>query len=429
LKQLETTTKNGNKVLAHTILKEFTISIDELSKYAQKIHLKIKSPQDILLLDDANNLLLYIQHEQQKLNFNSDEWQSCSNIDDYQNLIQFIDHTLSAIDIQIEKNRDILKNSNSAYRALQQLNMTNEALLEIKIYLLSKFDFSLENLKEKLIVMKSEALEFLDEVTNSHSIWNDEKLSHKEINFFFTATKIVKLYEDQLEKITNFSKIDKFFKTLLKEVEALQKADERFTSTDKEKLKKHLEEGYLEIYTETLYEEWKSEIEKINQFYVRSIEAHFISTLSEETLLEVFKVLQSLKDALEDFYLTIRSGFITKYQENPKSAMLQEIVTKDRIFKIYQNAQPKLIAQLKKEESLVAYRFINRLLGELLEFRIEEKSQGYEEITEKMVALHSKNLEIYLYDVEMYGKVLEKRDMEISKLMFKMQTDLEKRGV
>jgi Na+/phosphate symporter len=108
--------------------------------------------------------------------------------------------------------------------------------------------------------------------------------------------------------------------------------------------------------------------------------------------------------------------------------MLQEIVTKERIFKIYQNAQPKLIAQLKKEESLVAYRFINRLLGELLEFRIEEKSQGYEEITEKMLALHSKNLEMYLYDVKLYGKELEKRDMEISKLMFKMQTDLEKEG-
>jgi len=428
LKQLTTTTKNGNKVLAHTILKELSISIDELSEYAKDIHLKIKSSQDILAFDDANRLLLHIQHEQQKLYFNSNDWQSYSNIDDYQNLIQFIDHTLSAIDIQIEKNRDVLKNANSAYRELQQLNMTNEVLIEIKSYLLSKFDFSLENLKEKLIVMKSEALEFLDEVSNSPSIWSDEKLSHKKINFSFTATKIVKLYEDQLEKITNFSKIDKFFKTLLKEVEALQKADEQFFTTNKEKLKKHLKEGYLETYTETLYEEWQSEIEKINQFYIRSIKAHFIGTLSEETLLEVFKVLQNLKEALEDFYLTVRSGFITQYRENPKSAMLQEIVTKERIFKIYQNAQPKLIAQLKKEESLVAYRFINRLLGELLEFRIEEKSQGYEEITEKMLALHSKNLEMYLYDVKLYGKELEKRDMEISKLMFKMQTDLEKEG-
>jgi hypothetical protein len=45
-----------------------------------------------------------------------------------------------------------------------------------------------------------------------------------------------------------------------------------------------------------------------------------------------------------------------------------------------------------------------------------------------MTELHSTNLEIYLNDILMYGKELEKRDMEISKLMFKMTTDLEKTG-
>jgi hypothetical protein len=45
-----------------------------------------------------------------------------------------------------------------------------------------------------------------------------------------------------------------------------------------------------------------------------------------------------------------------------------------------------------------------------------------------MAELHSTNLEIYLNDIEVYGKELEKRDMEISKLIFKMQTDLEKKG-
>ena len=145
-------------------------------------------------------------------------------------------------------------------------------------------------------------------------------------------------------------------------------------------------------------------------------------------VLEIFSILDSIKQDLEEFYLTIRSGLITKYKDNPKSELIQEIATKDRIFKIYQNSQSTFIALLKDETSQVAYRFLNSLLSELLDFKIEEKSEGYEDVHEKIAELHSTNLEIYLNDIVMYGKELEKGDMEISKLMFKMATDLEKIG-
>jgi len=426
--KLETTTKDGDKVLAHTIVKKLSISIDELVEYAKEINLKVKSAQHILSLDEANQLVSYIQNQKQKLEFNSDDWKSCTNIDNYKNLIKFIDNTLYIIDTQITQNSDILKNSNNAYKELQQLNMTNQDLIDIKIYLLSKFDFSLENLKDKLIFMKSESLEYLDDVISSNSIWSDEKLSHKDIDFNFTATKIVLLYEDQIQKINNFSKVDKFFSTLLEQIQILQKSDEKFTTTDKEKLAQVLKDGYLEEYTDTIYQEWKQEIDKINKFYIKFIKAYFTDKISDNMVLEIFTILQSIKDDLEDFYLTIRSGLLTKYKENPKSNMLQEIATKDRVFKIYQKSQSKFIELLKNETSQVAYRFLNIILSELLDFKIEEKSDGYEEIYDKMVQLHSINLEIYLNDIVTYGKELEKRDMEISKLMFKMTTDLEKIG-
>jgi len=426
--KLETTTKDGDKVLAHTIIKKLSISIDELIEYAKVINLKVKSAQHILSLGEANQLVSYIQNQKQKLEFNSDDWKSCTNIDNYKNLIEFIDNTLNIIDTQITQNSDILKNSNNAYKELLQLNMTNQDLIDIKIYLLSKFDFSLENLKDKLIFMKSESLEYLDDVISSNSIWSDEKLSHKDIDFNFTATKIVLLYEDQIQKINNFSKVDKFFSTLLEQIQILQKSDEKFTTTDKEKLAQVLKDGYLEEYTDTIYQEWKLEIDKINKFYIKFIKAYFTDKISDNMVLEIFTILQSIKDDLEDFYLTIRSGLLTKYKENPKSNMLQEIATKDRVFKIYQKSQSKFIELLKNETSQVAYRFLNIILSELLDFKIEEKSDGYEEIYDKMVQLHSINLEIYLNDIVTYGKELEKRDMEISKLMFKMTTDLEKIG-
>jgi len=426
--KLETTTKNGDKVMAHTITKELSITIDELIVYSKAINLNVKSAQHILSLEDANALVCHIQNEKAKLYFDSQMWESTSSIDEYQNLIQFIDKTLLIIDTQIKRNSDILANSNDAYKQLQLLNMNNSDLIEIKIYLLSKFDFSLEHLKDKLIFMKSEALEYLDIIDASLSIWDDENLSHKKIDFNFTATKIVRLYEEQLDKIDNFSNVDKFFTKLLTLLKALQKSDEKFQTTDKEKLKDILRDGYLEEYHNTLYMEWTKEIDKLNKFYIKFIKAYFIGKISENMVLEIFSILDNIKQDLEDFYLTIRSGLVTKYKDNPKSELIQEIATKDRIYKIYQKSQIKFIELLKNETSQVAYRFLNATLSELLDFKIEEKSEGYEEIYEKMIELHSTNLEIYLNDIVTYGKELEKRDMEISKLMFKMTTDLEKTG-
>jgi len=426
---LETTTPNGDKVMAHAVTKALNIGIDELIDHAKKsFNFNIKSAQHILSLEDANKLAHYIQNVKQKLYFQSDEWENNSTIDKLHNLIAFIDKTLQTIDIQIAQNSDILSNSNQAYKELQHLTTTNNDLLGIKIYLLAKFDFSLEHLKDKSLFMKQEALEQLDIIDTSLSIWDDIELSKKDINFNFTATKIVRLYDEQMTKLKNFSNIDKFFSQLLVSLKEFQEADEKLITTDKEKLENILKDGYLGQYFEALYQEWCSEIDKINKFYLKTLQGYFVGKISQDVVLEIFHIFQSIKDDLEDFYLTIRSGIVVKYKENPKSELLQQIATKDRIFKIYKNAQPKFITLLKKETSQVTYRFLNTLLSEIIDFKIKEESEGYEEIYQKMAELHSTNLEIYLNDIEMYGKELEKRDMEISKLIFKMQTDLEKQG-
>ena len=276
--------------------------------------------------------------------------------------------------------------------------------------------------------MKSEALEFLDEIDNSNSIWSDKQHSKTEINFHFTATKIVRLYEEQIKKVENFSKVDKFFSTLLKEVKKLQNLDEKFTTTDKNKLETVLKDGYLEEHNQKLYEEWSQEVAKINRLYIKFIKAYFTDKISQHLVLEFFKIFASIREDLQNFYLDIRSGLLTKYKDNPKSDLLQEVASKDRVLKIYQNSQAKFIVLLQKESSQVAYRFLNNILSELLDFKIEQKSEGYEDIYKQMAQLHSTNLEIYLNDIVVYGKELEKRDMEISKLMFKMRTDLEKEG-
>ena len=426
MSKLQTTGKNSNKVIIYTILKNMKISMDELLKYTKELNIKVNSPQDILELDEANRLVEYIKLEKQKLYFNPKEWESFSFIDKLENLNRFIDRTLEVIDMQIEQNKTILKNANKSYKELQLLEIDNIELIKIKEYLLSKFDFSLDNLKDKLIFMKSEILKELDNIDNSQSIWNDYNLSQKDVDFNFSAKKIVRWYEEQMKKISNFSKFDRFFISLLKEIKILKELDDKFKTTSKQKLEKILKEKYLEEYYEKIYKEWVDEYNKIDTFYIRFIKAYFVGQISEKVLLGVFAILNSIKSDLEEFYLNVRPGFIIKYKDNPKSDFIQEVATKDKIFKIYQKSQSKFIELLKEENSQVTYRFLNQLLKELLNFEIENKIGDYTKLYEKMANLHSKNLEIYLDDVVMYGKELEKRDIEISTLMFKMMKDLEK---
>jgi len=424
--KLKTTTENGDKVIVRTILKSLDITIEDITLLSKEIHIEIPSPNKILSINDANLLVEHILASQQKLSFNISEWKSNSTLDEYQNLIEFIDKVLNSIDNQIAKKSNILENSNNVYNELQKMQIEDENLLTIKLYLLSKFDFSLEDLKDKIIFMKSQALEYLDKVESSLSIFNDRELAEQKIDFNFTATKIVRLYENQMTKLSDFSNIDKFFTTILEQFTIVQKTQEKFTTTDKEKLQKVLEDGYLSEYNEIIYAEWKMEVDKINKIYIQFVKGYFIGQISQNSIIELFSILQSIKDELEDFYVTIRSGIVIKYKDNPKNKLLQEIVVKERVFKIYQNSQTKFIKLLKAESSKVAYRFLNTILSGLLDFKIIEQSEGYEDIYKKMLNLHSMNLEIYLNDIEIYGKELEKRDLEISKLMFKMQTDLEK---
>ena len=335
---LPTTTENGDKVMAHSIAKALSISTDELIKYAQSMQIKITSAQHILALDEGQRLADFIHVAKQKLHFDSDEWVSHCNIDDFHNIIRFIDQTLQVIDTQMEQHCAILAHSNDAHQELLLLPMDHKHLLEIKVYLLSKFDFSLELLKDKLLFMKSEALTFLDQVDASSSLWQDETLSHRTIHFQFTATKIVRLYEAQMTKIDRFAKIESFFMPLLQAVKSVQQADEKFRTTDKEKLSRVLENAYLGDEQPVLYAEWEKEIDQLNQLYMQFIQAYFIGKISESMVLNVFAIIQQIKDDLEDFYLTLRAGLVTKYKDNSKSRLLQEVATKDKLFKIYQKS-------------------------------------------------------------------------------------------
>ena len=423
--QLQTTTSGGDKVLARSIAEYCDISMDELTQYSSKTDTKIKTPQQLLDLKDAHRLISHIQNEKCKIYFDPQEWQSFSSLDDFQNLLCFIDKVLQTIQTQEARHQETLRDCNRAYKTLQSLEVQNAHLLEVKDFLLSKFDFSLENFKDNLMAMRSQILEHLERVDASTCIFEDEQNSHKPINFNFTARKIVRNYENQMQKIKGFSQFAQFLDSLLEAFTTAKNGDETFQIHDKAKLESILKEDRLQDHSETLYQEWASENQRINALYLPFIKSYFRDIIAENTVLTLFEILHNIKKDVEEFYLNTRSGLLIKYKENPKSDMLQEVATKERIFKIYQKYQKDFIALIGEEKESTACRFLNQLLGELLDFSFDKESKDHSEMYQKIAKWHSVNLKIYLNDVEEYGKALEQKDMQIAKLLFKMQQDLE----
>lgn len=423
--KLETITKDGDKVLAQTIAKKFNISIDELISYAEEKGIKIKFAQQILTLPEAVELALFIEDKIHSLHFGSREWVSNSSIDDFQNLITFIDDTNEIINRQMKLNSKTLSTSNRLYKELKRLQVRSKELEALKLYLLPKFDFSLTNLKERLFFMKSEALEYLEDVDSSFSIWDDQRLSSRKIDFYFSATKIVRLYDEQIKKIKNYSKEEAFFKRLFEAFKSLQKEDEKFFVSSKTILLQSLKDGYLDDFGDKIYQEWADEVSKIDRFYLKVVKGYFVGKISEELLFEMFDILSEIKYELEEFYIDNRSGLIVKYKDNTKSKLLEELDTRIKIYQIHQKAKSKIIKVMRERESLVASTLLNEIINELLEFKVKGGSKKYKDIYQKMEELHSKNLEIYLDDLESYTKELEKRELEISKCIFKIQRDLE----
>jgi hypothetical protein len=396
---------------------------------------------DTSFLPKAPNLMPYIlealqkntgiQLHQNTITFPSAFFKPLSEVSKHQDLIAYLDFLLWKIEYYGERHQTELSQSNILYSQLSQIKTDNAVLNNIQQYLLQKFDFSLQNLEEKLLKFKAESITYLESIDciDSLSQFNAQQIA---MDFNLIGEAITRLFNNQILKVSQFAEQVQFLSALFEKINALFNAHQEFITAHKTQLHLSCEQEYVEDQCEALLNEWQAEISAIEQQYFPIIEASFIGTLSQSATLETLALFEQYRDAVDKFFLSERIALIHQYNDNPKSLFLQKIDMESKLFKHRVGLRNGLKALIANESQHLTKKLLNaesqnllsREIGQLL--TVSQNAQLSEAIQTQFNELGQRQLEIYLSDVEQYGLALEKRDKDIQSLLFKMKKDLER---
>lgn len=396
---------------------------------------------DTSFLPKAPNLILSILENLQKttgirlhedtISFPSQFFKHESDISKHQNLIAYLEFLLWKIEYYAQSHAAQLTKSNQLYSQLANLKTDNAELSNIQQYLLRKFDFSLQNLEEKLLQFKSESIAYSEKIDCVDSVWQYAE-NQPSIDFNLIGEAITRLFNNQIIKVTQFSESVDFLTTLFTKVNALFAANQHFITAQKEQFRLNCEKDYVEEQFADLFTEWQTEITALENHYFPIIEACFIGTMSQPATLQTLTLFEDYRHAVDNFFLTDRIALIHEYHDNPKSEFLQKIDMESKLFKsrcVLRNGLKALITNeaqhlTKKLLNAESQSLLTRQVGNLLS--VSQEANISQALQAEFNELQQRNFEIYLADVEQYGNQLEKRDKDIQGLLFKMKKDLER---
>jgi hypothetical protein len=372
-----------------------------------------------------------IRLHEDTITFPSQFFKHESDISKHQNLIAYLDFLLWKIEYYVQSHATQLTKSNQLYSQLANLKTDNADLSNIQQYLLRKFDFSLQNLEEKLLQFKSESIAYLEKIDCVDSVWQYAE-NQPSIDFNLIGEAITRLFNNQIIKVTQFSESVDFLTALFSKVHALFTANQQFITAQKEQFRLNCEKDYVEEQFSDLFTEWQTEITALENHYFPIIEACFIGSISQPATLQTLSLFEDYRHAVDNFFLTDRIALIHEYHENPKSAFLQKIDTESKLFKsrcILRNGLKTLITNetqhlTKKLLNAESQSLLTRQVGSLL--TVSQEANISQALQAEFNELQQRNFEIYLADVEQYGHELDKRDKDIQGLLFKMKKDLQR---
>lgn len=396
---------------------------------------------DTSFLPKSPNLIPYILETLQKttgirlhedtITFPSQFFKHESAISKHQNVIAYLDFLLWKIEYYAQSHATQLTKSNQLYSQLANLKTDNAELSNIQQYLLRKFDFSLQNLEEKLLQFKSESIAYLEKIDCVDSVWQYAE-NQPSIDFNLIGEAITRLFNNQIIKVTQFSESVEFLTTLFSKVNALFTANQQFITAQKEQFRLNCEKDYVEEQFADLFTEWQTEITALENHYFPIIEACFIGTISQPATLQTLSLFEDYRRAVDKFFLTDRIALIHEYHENPKSAFLQKIDMESKLFKSRSALRNGLKALISNETQHLTKKLLNSESQSLLTrqvsslLTVSQEANISQALQAEFNELQQRNFEIYLADVEQYGHELDKRDKDIQGLLFKMKKDLQR---
>ena len=292
-----------------------------------------------------------------KIVFPHQLFQSVSEISKYENLIKYIDFLLFKIESFSAKNSELLNDTKVVNQRLNNLKTKNIQVQKIKSYLLTKFDFSFNNLETKLIQYKNELIENLENIdSQTIKFFEDENSSvfdfapkTLDINFNLFGETLTRLYNNQVEKINNFSDEVEFSNFLLEKIENLSLASQNFVTGQKEKLRNDSETQYVEDEFEKMFSEWTLKIDEIESRYFPIIQSYFNIGISHNAVLESLSLLENYRNLVDDFFQNTRISLVVQYDGNPKSDFLQKIEVEKNMFESCSTIQNQMKDIIEKE--------------------------------------------------------------------------------
>ena len=376
-----------------------------------------------------------------KIVFPHQLFQSVSEISKYENLIKYIDFLLFKIDSFSAKNSELLNDTKVVNQRLNNLKTKNIQVQKIKTYLLTKFDFSFNNLETKLIQYKNELIENLENIdSQTIKFFEDENSSvfdfapkTLDINFNLFGETLTRLYNNQVEKINNFSDEVEFSNFLLEKIENLSLTSQNFVTGQKEKLRNDSETQYVEDEFEKMFSEWTLKIDEIESRYFPIIQSYFNIGISHNAVLESLSLLENYRNLVDDFFQNTRISLVVQYDGNPKSDFLQKIEVEKNMFESCSTIQNQMKDIIEKEHHHLTKKTLNSQSETLLNNQFSNisklvKSMG-QDIQSQFAELINQTFEINLSDAIKYGDELKARDKEISGLIFRMKKDIAKMDI
>lgn len=416
------------------ISQDFQFPQEDFPKY-QKV------PKLLKELEQKHNIVLHTE----KIVFPFELFDSNSEIEKFENLIKYIDFLQSKIDVYSEKNSEKIESAYKLFEKFSSIKTESESLQKVQNFILNRYDFSFKSLENQLANLKSETLEYLSELDNqaeqnlgknlseNGSIF-DFTLNTKTLDFKSVGKLLTRSYNNQIDKlsnqVSNFSDEVIFLDPLFETLNQLSQTSQDFHIGQKEKLKLECKDNSVPESVETIWSEWVSQVDEIENRYLPLIQSFFDGKISKDRVFEIFDAFSEYRNSVDNFFLTKRIEIVQEYFDNAKSDWLQKAEMTSQLFKTTSNFTIQVQSIIEKESDSQSKKLINSQSESLTSALFKQtvdflQSSGFEEnITNQFLELQQRNLDIYLSDVIQYNAELEKRNSDINKLMFKMKQEL-----
>lgn len=415
---------------------------DEITQLYKKLYLDIKN-------DNKNRRNLGVKELNYKvfIKMYDIEEINTSIIKYYEGIQNWIYDLLEYIDSFEASNNDLIREINEFSFLVSKVSSDKYNLSEQETelfnhrinFLKEKFNISIGELKNKLIVFKLEADKIedkIEEINSGNDILNKLGKLEKEdrASFKLITENTFNMLKKALLKVEYLQVNREFVINIIKIENIWNENYKTFKSKLKENFSKDCEEDSIE---KELIDDWFNEWnksryimeEKLSQLIKLGID----SNIEHETVGALINILQTYKDEIDKFYIKERKGIYQKFAFQAGGDLQEKFEVESLLYKITSKLEEKLqgiIFDTHNSYSKInilkwADDIINTRVDEVLEFiNNKELSNISKDVLIEFSKLREKNYIEYISDIKSYVEERSIREKQYNSLMFKMRKEL-----